>query len=149
MGSRKTEYTPKTYVQWGPYQYLQRKLGHDMTTTAAGHAVSPTDKKLKDGCLNEIAFKRYRQVRFLFWGLFTSIFACLIIGIPGPVPLLFFGAIFTSTISIFMSCPFCGKTIGCRRWRIFQFGNALGGWCLHCKSRLFAIPSHKRNHDRA
>ena len=42
-------------------------------------------------------------------------------------------------VSVFMPCPFCGKSIGYRWFGIFVAGNAFGGWCLHCGSRLFAL----------
>jgi hypothetical protein len=91
--------------------------------------------------LNRLAFSRYRKVRIIFWVFLIAGFAFLFLGKPTLFPLLFICAWIAAIISVFMPCPYCGKTIGYRRWGILVAGNAFGGWCLHCGSRLFAITS--------
>ena len=54
-------------------------------------------------------------------------------------PIFFIGAWVAAMISVFMPCPFCKKRIGFRWFGFLVAGNAFGGWCLHCGSRLFAL----------
>jgi hypothetical protein len=93
--------------------------------------------------VNEIAFRKYRKVRIIFWVSFVAAFVFFFIEMPVLAGFLFIVAFISSTVSIFMPCPFCGKTIGYLRWGIMMVGNSFGGWCLHCSSRLFAISPNK------
>ncbi len=87
--------------------------------------------------INKSSFGYYRAVRLVFWATALSSLACFPLGKPGLGGFLFIVAFTVSIISIFTPCPVCGKTVGFRKWEILVAGNALGGWCLHCGSRLF------------
>jgi len=87
--------------------------------------------------MNQLAFSRYRKIRIIFWTLLIAGFVLLIIGKRAVFPFLFILAWIAAMISVFMPCPYCGKSIGYRRFGIFVAGNAFGGWCLHCGARLF------------
>jgi hypothetical protein len=95
--------------------------------------------------VNQVAFKRYKVVRIIFWLTFIGGFFFLFTGILDIFPLLFICAFIASIVSIFMPCPFCGKTIGFRRWGMMTAGNSFGGWCLHCGARLFAVNRDESN----
>jgi hypothetical protein len=87
--------------------------------------------------MNKLAIRKYRKLRIIFWLSFVGGFAFIIVDRAELAALLFICAFITSTVSIFMPCPYCGKTIGFRRLGIFWAGNSFGGWCLHCGTRLF------------
>jgi pimeloyl-ACP methyl ester carboxylesterase len=88
--------------------------------------------------MNQLSFRKYRRLRIIFWLSFGGGFAFISAADrPDIAGILFICAFISSTVSIFMPCPYCGKTIGFRRVGIFWAGNSFGGWCLHCGKRLF------------
>ena len=90
-------------------------------------------------CVNRLAFLKYRKIRIVFWVTFIGAFVPLFVSRPGFSAVFFIVAWIAAMISIFMPCPFCGKKIGFRWYGPFVAGNAFGGWCLHCGTRLFGI----------
>ena len=85
----------------------------------------------------KIRKKNYRKVRFVFWGSLILALLSITNNFPKGGFLAVAIAFVSAIISMFMPCPYCGKTIGFRRWGMIMAGNAFGGWCLHCGSKLF------------
>lgn len=87
--------------------------------------------------MNQLAFSRYKKVRVIFWVSLIVGFVLLFFEKTAVSSFLFILAWIAAMISVFMPCPYCGKSIGYRRFGILAAGNAFGGWCLHCGNRLF------------
>lgn len=81
--------------------------------------------------------KRYKFIRRIFWMLLLISFITL-----GQISDEFSITLFVLTfiaaiISAISPCPFCGETVGIKWYGPMLFGNAFGGWCAHCKHKLF------------
>jgi hypothetical protein len=78
----------------------------------------------------------YRNVRYGFWGLSVLAVILLVAGSAAGYIVLVL-VFFIGIGSIFVPCPYCGKTAGFKKFRFGFVGNSFGGWCLHCGERLF------------
>ena len=95
--------------------------------------------------MNQIVYRRYRRVRYVFWISFIGAFVLLLPGRHDISLYLFICAFLSSMVSVGMPCPYCGKTIGYRYLGIFVAANCFGGWCIHCGSRLFFLKNRRKD----